>query len=271
MHGFMNTNDQHTIDFIREHRSNGRYAFAIEEVIKATNKPIINIRNDLFRLKQKGLVRNIRKGFFIIIPDEYSKMGVIPVEFYVDDLMKYLTRQYYVGLFTAAMFHGAAHQQPQEFFIITESPKTRNIKNRNISINFSEKKHFPQAGIETRKTDTGYFKISDKALTFLDLIYFENLMGGYNRITTILKELSEDIKPAAMKSAADNGFPASVFQRAGWVAENILQNNKLVTVFEQKLASMNFQAAYLKASGQKTGVKGAKWKLFINTKIETDV
>ena len=263
--------NKNTIDFLRDIRSNGRYAFTFEEIVETIGKPAKNIRKDIDRLREKGMVRNIRKGFFIIIPDEYSKMGVIPVEFYVDDLMKYLSRQYYVGLFSAAMLHGAAHQQPQEFFIISESPKTRNIKNRDIMINFSEKKHFPLAGIESRKTDTGYFKISDKALTFLDLIYFENLMGGFSRITTILKELSEDIKPAAMKSAADNGFPASVFQRAGYLAEQILQNNKLVTVFEQKLASMNFQAAYLKASGQKTGVKDAKWKLFINTKIETDV
>jgi len=267
----MNTNDKHTIEFIREHRSNGRYAFAIEDVIKSTNKPIINIRNDLFRLKQKGLVSNIRKGFFIIIPEEYSKMGVIPVEFYIDDLMKYLSRQYYVGLYSAAMFHGAAHQQPQEFFIISESPKTRNIKNRNIIINFSEKKHFPHAGIETRKTDTGYFKISGEELTFLDLIYYENLMGGFSRITAILKELSEDIKPAAMKKVVENDFPASVFQRAGYMAEQILQNNKLTSVFEKKLESMKFQNAYLKASGPKSSVKNAKWNLFINTKIEADL
>ncbi|MEI6122710.1 MAG: type IV toxin-antitoxin system AbiEi family antitoxin [Bacteroidota bacterium] len=262
---------KHTTDFIKEYRSNGRYAFTIDDVISATQKPLKNIRKDIDRLREKGLIRNIRKGFYIIIPDEYSKMGGIPVEFYVDDLMKYLTRQYYVGLFSAAMFHGAAHQQPQEFFIISESPKTRNIKNRNIIINFSEKKHFPQAGIETRKTDTGYFNISGKELTFLDLIYFENLMGGFSRITTILKELSEDIKPAAMKKVIDNDFPASVFQRAGYMAEQILHNKKLASIFEKKLASLNFQPAYLKASGTKVGVKDDKWNLFINTKIETDI
>lgn len=267
----MDTELKHTTDFIREHRSNGRYAFTIDDVAMATQKPVKNIRKDIDRLREKGLIRNIRKGFYIVIPEEYSKMGVIPVEFYVDDLMKYLSKQYYVGFFSAAMFHGASHQQPQEFFIVSESPKTRNIKSGNIIINFSEKKHFPKAGIETRKTDTGYFNISGKELTFLDLIYFEDLMGSLSRVTTILSELSEDIKPAVMKKVAENEFPASVFQRAGYLAEHILQNNKLATVFEKKLASMNFQAAYLKASGQKTGVKDAKWNLFINTKIETDL
>ena len=39
-------------------------------------------------------------------------MGVIPVEFYIDELMRYLIKTYYVGLYSGAMFQGAAHQQP---------------------------------------------------------------------------------------------------------------------------------------------------------------
>lgn len=266
----MHTN-KNMAGFIKEIRSNGRYSFTVEEAAKALQKPVKNIRKDIDRLREKGLVSNIRKGFYIIIPEEYSKMGTLPVEFFVDDLMKYLSRQYYTGLFSAAMFHGAAHQQPQEFYIISESPKTRSINTNNVKINFLEKKHFSEIGVELRKTDTGYFKISGKELTFLDLIYYENRLGGLNRITNILSELSEEIKPAAMKKVIGNDFPASVFQRAGYFSERILQNNKLASVFEQKLETMKFQAAYLKASGQKAGVKDAKWNLFINTKIETDI
>jgi len=84
-------------------------------------------------------------------------MGVIPVEFYIDELMKYLNKTYYVGLYSAAMFHGAAHQQPQEFYIISEKPKPRRISNDIFLINFTEKRNFPLIGIEDKKkTDTGY-------------------------------------------------------------------------------------------------------------------
>jgi|GEM_PF-1788404 len=45
--------------------------------------------------------------FFAIIPDEYKNMGVIPVEFYIDMLTKYLCKNFYLGLYSASMFHGA--------------------------------------------------------------------------------------------------------------------------------------------------------------------
>lgn len=256
--------------FVRELRSVGRYSFTVEEAVEAIHKPVKNIRKDIDRLREKNLLSNIRKGFYIIIPEEYSKRGTIPVEFFVDDLMKYLSRQYYTGLFSAAMFHGSAHQQPQEYFIISESPKTRNIRTDNTIINFSEKKHFPEEGVELHKTDTGYFKISGKELTFLDLIYFEKGLGGFNRISKILQELSEEISLSAMKKVVENYFPAAVFQRAGYISEQILQNKKLASIFEKKLEKLKFQPAYLKASGQKEGVKNIRWNLFINTEIEID-
>ena len=67
--------------------------------------------------------------------------------------MKYLNKTYYVGLYSAAMFHGAAHQQPQEFYIISEKPKPRKISNDIFLINFTEKRNreskwktYPQNG-----------------------------------------------------------------------------------------------------------------------------
>jgi len=262
---------KHTTDFLRELRSNGRYAFTVEDIRSETRKPIKNIRKDIDRLREKGKIQNIRRGFYTTIPEEYIKMGGIPVEFYIDDLLQYLSRPYYVGLYSAAMFHGAAHQQPQEFFVVTGSPKTRKIVNKNVVINFSEKKHFPGAGIETRKTDTGYFKISGKELTFLDLIYYENSIGGFNRIATILSELTEDIGLARMKKTLGNNFPAAVFQRAGYIAEHFLQKEKLANLFEEKLSTLKFQTALLKASGQRSGKKNDRWNLIINAKIEADI
>jgi hypothetical protein len=39
------------------------------------------------------------------------------------------------------------------------------------------------------KTDKGYFKISRPELPFLDLIYFEQTVSGFNQTATILQEL----------------------------------------------------------------------------------
>jgi predicted transcriptional regulator of viral defense system len=267
----MDNQIKHTSDFLRTIRSNGRYAFTIEELINAVPKSIRNIRKDLDRLKEKGEIVNIRRGFYTILPVEYSNMGIIPVDFYIDELMKYILKEYYVGLFSAAMYYGAAHQQPQEFYIISQSQKPRNIRNDNFIINFSEKKKFPLFGIEDKKTETGYFKISSKELTFLDLIYFEHTLGGYNRIITVLQELTESISLNRMRDAVKNNFPGSTFQRAGFIAENILNNNKLADIFEKKLAKQKSKTVLLKSSGAQIGVRDEKWEIIINTEIESDL
>jgi len=267
----MDIYNRHTSDFLSELRSNGRYAFSIEDIHREIHKPLKNISKDIDRLRAKGAVQNIRRGFYTVIPEEYRKMGAVPVEFYIDDLMKYLSKQYYVGLLSAAMLHGAAHQQPQEFFVITAPPKTRRIVKKSTIINFCEKKYFPSAGIEAKKTDTGYIKVSGKELTFLDLIYFEQTVGGLNRVITILTELSDDLSINRFKEALSNTFPAAVFQRAGYISEKVLKSEKLALVFEKKLSSLKYQTAYLKASGAKSGLRDDKWDLIINTNPESDL
>lgn len=262
---------KHTIDYLKVLRSNGRYAFTLDDLIHHVPKPLKNLRKDLDRLRDKGEIVNIRREFYTILPDEYRKMGALPIEFYIDELMKHLNKQYYVGLYSAAMFLGAAHQQPQEFFVISESPKPRMVQSNNLRINFNAKSKFPVNGIEDRKTETGYFRISGPELTFLDLIYFEQSMGGFNRISTILQELSEGIRLNQMKEVLLNDFPISTLQRAGYIAENVLLNNKLSLVFENKLLKKKYQPVLLKSSGKKDGPIDSKWKVRINAQIETDI
>ncbi len=262
---------KHTIDYLRVLRSNGRYAFTIDELVNHVPKSLKNLRKDIDRLRDKGEIVNIRREFYTILPDEYRKMGALPIEFYIDELMKHLNKQYYVGMYSAAMFLGAAHQQPQEFFVISESPKPRMVQSNNMRIYFNAKSKLPVYGIENRKTETGYFRISGPELTFLDLIYFEQSMGGFNRISTILEELSGEIRLNPMKEVLLNDFPVSTLQRAGYLTENVLFNHKLALVFENRLLKKKYQAVLLKSSGKKEGLVDSKWKVRINTQIETDI
>ncbi len=267
----MDNTNKHTADYIKGLRSIGKYAFTEDDLYISILKTKKNIRKDLDRLRDKGEIKNIRRGFYTIIPDEYSNMGTLPVELYTDDLMKYLRKKYYVGLFSAAMLHGAAHQQPQEFYIVSASPKPRNIKKKKFIINFSEKKKFPVYGIEEKKTLTGYLKLSNKELTFFDLIYYVKNLGGINRIITILDELREEIKISNFKDVVKNKFPNTVYQRAGYIMEHILHDKKLSSIIENKLSREKTRVALLNPSGKKYGEADNKWKVQVNIKIESDL
>jgi len=243
----------------------------MDDLIQSVTKSVKNIKKDIDRLREKGEIQNIRREFYTILPDEYRNMGALPIEFYIDDLMLHLSKQYYVGLFSAAMFLGAAHQQPQEFYVISQFPKPRMVKDNNLRINFIAKRKFPLNGIENRKTDTGYFRISGPELTFMDLIYFEQTVGGFNRIISVLQELSENISLSRMKEALENDFPLSTIQRAGYITEQVLANNKLAAQFENKLSKKNLQLVLLKSSGNKDGILNHKWRIVVNTQIEGDL
>ena len=267
----MNNSGKHSAAYIKELRSIGKYSFTDDELFKAVPKSKSNIRKDIDRLRNKGVIKNIRRGFYTIIPDEYTNMGALPVDLYVDDLMKYLDKQYYVGLFSAAMLHGAAHQQPQEYFIVTESPKPRNIRKEKLIINFSEKRNFPVYGVEKKKTLTGYLKVSGRELTFLDLIYYVKNLGGMNRIITVLDELREDIKTNDFKAVLKNDLPNTVYQRAGYILEHILHDEKLTGIIGHRLSRLKIRKTLLSPLGKETGEIDHKWKVQVNVNIESDL
>lgn len=114
--------------YIDEQRANGKYSFITKGLHRQLGISENALKKTLQRLKSQKSVVMIRKGFYVIVPPEYNARGIIPTSLYVDDLMKFLNRNYYVGLLNAAAYHGAAHQQPQGYSIITEGIALRPIK-----------------------------------------------------------------------------------------------------------------------------------------------
>ncbi|MDD3494530.1 MAG: type IV toxin-antitoxin system AbiEi family antitoxin, partial [Dysgonamonadaceae bacterium] len=99
--------------FIDEQRANGKYSFTTENLHDQLDVSENALKKSLQRLKRQGDIVMIRRGFYVIVPPEYKAKGIIPTGLYINDLMKFLNRDYYVGLLNAAAYYGAAHQQPQ--------------------------------------------------------------------------------------------------------------------------------------------------------------
>lgn len=121
----------------------GKNNFTQEEVIKEfPSMNLSNIRNALYRLSKKGTIQSVWHGFYVIVSPEYGFKGVVPPTEYIDQLMKYLDKEYYVGLLNAAAFQGAAHQQPQTFSIVVNTDNLRGKIKKGVKINFVAKKIF---------------------------------------------------------------------------------------------------------------------------------
>ena len=79
------------------------------------------------------------------------KLAVLPIQLYCHKLFKHLSRNYYVGLFSAAKFHGASHQQVQRDYVITEQPKLNDISKNTLDIRFFTTRNLPDKNIQLKK------------------------------------------------------------------------------------------------------------------------
>lgn len=249
-------------------RAQGRYAFTAEELKNKFDLSPNALNQILYRLKQKREIALIRQGFYVIIPPEYSKQGIIPPYLYIDDLMKSLDKPYYVGLLSAAALHGAAHQQPTAYTVITKSPAPRNVDN--LKILFFSKQEFLQDGIIQKKTPAGYIHVSSPELTALD--FFDYIYKfGINRIATILQELSEEMKPSLLLKIARQYPSTAAIQRLGYILETVASSEKLSDALWKILNERTFYPVPLSPQKDKKGEIDNKWKIIQNMEIESDL
>lgn len=261
-------------DWINSLLARGKNAFSLADVKKEfSSLSDIAIKRSLNRLSGKGNIVSILKGYYLIISPEYIARGILPPTLFIDGLMKFLQRPYYVGLLNAASFYGAAHQQPQEFFVFTSLPALLATQRKGIKINYISVKQIPTKLLEQRKTEAGYINISSPELTASDLVQFEKRIGGLNRAATVLNELTEVMRPEQFNEAFINHIPVKTIQRLGYLLDKVLKQESLANhLFEQtQHANLNFFRTPLKNNAPLKGFPtDEKWKVVINTEIEID-
>ena len=262
-------------DWIGDQQKRGRITFSFQEVIEHFS--LISeqgVKNALTRLVKKTEIVPVLKGFYAIIPIGYALRGMIPPELYIDDLMKHLKRQYYISLLNAAVFYGAAHQQPQIFSVITSFPPLRDTTKKGSRIVFiATRKTIPQTWLKPFRTEYGDIQVSKPELTAVDLITFQKNIGGLNRACTVLYELAESINFEQLDKVFFDYVPTSTIQRLGYLLENELEQSDLAEILYAKSQEFNckFQKTPLKYSKPTENCEiNTKWKIIINETIEID-
>ena len=261
-------------DWIQDLQKQGRITFSRKEVegrFTALSEPAL--RNALNRLVIKSEIVSVWKGFYVIVPLKYAFRKIVPSVLYIDDLMKYLNRTYYVGLLSAATFYGAAHQQPQDFFVLSTPPALRDTTKKGIRINFVSRKEIPTSLLQSFKTETGYVQVSSPELLAADLITYQKTVGGLNRASTILNELAESLHIDLLDETFFENVPLSSVQRLGFLLEQVLEQSELANNLFAKAKEYRgaFQKIPLKNGNHTKGCEiDTKWKIVINEEIEID-
>lgn len=257
-------------EFVENLQKRARYTFTRAEADTALHLNQAALTKGLQRLQHGGRIRVIRRGFYVIVPLEYAIGGMIPPDWFIDDLMRFLEQPYYVGVLTAAALHGASHQQPQEYQVVVAKPE-RNISTTNLRIRFFLKKSVTRARVERVKAYTGLLPVSSPAVTALDLVRFAPTIGGLDVVLTVLEELVEKLTPEDLLKAAQQESERSLVQRLGWMLERT-KKRELADGLAQWLTKQKSTKTPLDVSAPVTGSKkDPRWQVIVNAKPQSEI
>ena len=260
--------------WIEDRAVHGYPTFSVEDVRAAglcSSEQIL--QNELSRLCSNKTIASVYRGYYVIIPVHYVLRGSVPATYYIDQLMTYLQKPYYVCMLSAAEMLGAAHQRPQQFSVMTTFPKRRTVSTRNVTIDWFYREGLPEDALITKNTETGTIRISNPLLTAADLVQYQQHAGGLSRVATVLEELSEQIDVNKQFAPVATYVKKVVWQRLGYILEKILgEKKKADDLYEQLRTSLG----YFKFQPLSTSVednsssRDRRWKININVEIETD-
>lgn len=202
-------------------QSEGRITFTRDEAIKALGITEAAFLKSAARLQKRHMLLNPRQGFYVVVPPQFLSWKAPPPTWYIDALMRYEGRPYYVGLLKAAELHGASHQAVMEFQVITDRqlPKIRAGRSW-ITFHFRKSMDSVREGIIDRQTDTGTMKVSSPELTALDLLQYVHAVGGIDAVATVLADLGRKIDGEKLSSLAKQ-FDRACAQRLGYLLDRL--------------------------------------------------
>jgi predicted transcriptional regulator of viral defense system len=256
-------------EFVNGLQSRGKYWFTKQEAKKSTGLNEAILTKSLWRLERKNRIARVKRGFYVIVPLEYSASGILPPSWFIDDLMRFIGQRYYVGLLSAAAIHGAAHQQPQEFQVIV--PRVdRSIRAGRLHIRFVKKSTMGSSPIIETKTATGIMRVSDPAVTAIDLVGYCKQVGGLDRVAIVVQELKDSITSEMLVKAAKEESQLAFVQRLGWLLEH-LGAIDLADPLHQYVRSRKPRYTPLDPEQPRRGFPNQpRWKLIENTDIEME-
>jgi len=261
--------------WINERERSGMTFFSREEVQRAFPQKGYNVlSSELSRLCARRILANVFNGFYVKIPVRYAADGIVPPEYYIDQLMRHLGRPYYISLTSAAQLFGAAHQAPQRFCVFTTRPVMSTSSAKNPYVFWGYRREIPQPLLIQRNSETAAVNYSSPELTAVDLVQYSQHIGGITRASTVLAELLDSTDFANANPYLYQFASLAAFQRLGYIVDEILEDQEQADALYQCLrdAELHFRWAALSRQrpADNTMPRSSRWKVIVNTNIEVD-
>ena len=253
--------------------SHGKHWITTDEIAATLAIPVEQVPPIVARLRRAGRLFSPTRGGYVPIPAEYRSWHAVPASHFIDPMMRYLDHDYYVGYLSAAEVHGAAHQRPQVFQVITDARLNNRTFDR-VRIEFTSSARTAQRPTTAVNTPTGTMKVSVPETTVLDLVASPVHGGGLSNVATVLGELMGDgLLDMSRLAALAKNYPAAVSQRSGWLLERVAEEvgAEIDLAPLEAVARARLKPTPLAADGRNTGPFNERWNILVNTDVESDL
>jgi len=263
--------------YVKEIRQKGQRSFTLVQLIKDQNLSNNAAINAIARLRKQGDLITPAKGLYIIVPPEHQPYGSIPAEELVPILMQYLQADYYVSLLSGAGYHGATHQKPGRFQVITNKRVKHPLEFGRVKLELVYKKSLASLPIQNLTVATGYLKVATPELVALDLLTYPRRSGGLNHIATVLTELVEAIDADKLIKLAEIIGEKAQLQRLGYILEQLdtMEEEKKLLLIDKLIKYLDGKISlYVPLASElpkKSFPRIGKWRIIANTNIESDL
>lgn len=274
-------------EFLTQIAAKGYCCFTYSQAKKALGVSDVAARAALRRLKQKGELAHPLSGFYVLVPPEYRVLGCRPADHFIHELMQFIGAPYYVGLLSAAQYHGAAHHRPQQFQVVTNQ-KRKTITCGRIKIVFITKKDIEHTPTVSFNTSQGAVMVSSPEVTAIDMVTYPHRCGGLDNVLTVLADLVKKIDACKLQQLASNANEITWVQRLGYLLD-LIKANSISSILHKSLENRRVRARSLIIPPKKSppllklaaklgksahplsrNIRNNKWKLILNKKLELE-
>lgn len=259
----------HARDYIARLASGGRYHFSTGDAQEALGVSPDATKLALNRLAKQGLIASPARGFYVIIPPEYRSLGSLPADQFIPALMQRLGQPYYMGLLSAAQYHGAAHHRPQEAQVMVAKSR-RPLACGAVRVAFVVRRDIARVPVQTFNTPRGTVLVSTPEATAVDIVGYYDHVGGLDQVATVLGELAENLDASKLVAAAQMA-PIPWAQRLGYLLEKVDAHTLAAPLKSYVRTHARQTAPLLPMASAEGALRDDGWKLLVNADVEAEL
>ncbi len=249
----------------------GRHFVSTEDAAEILGVGARSVHASLMRAREAGKMVSVTKGGWVPVPAEHRSAGAPPPSHFVHQLMEHLGHPYYVGFLSAAAIHGASHQAPMVFQVVTPA-RLRNKRIGRGRLQFIHRTAAAERPRVQHNVPTGRIWVATPEVTVFDLTESPYDGAGLSNVATIIGDflLDDTLDPVEL-AAVGSAYPTAIAQRVGYIVD--FMAGEVGAEFDTApLRELVAHSRYRPLSP--TGAGGrqdSRWHVVANTAIEHDL